>query len=54
MASVRAADGPARVAELGRADFDRIIGTSPAFREQLEKLALRRRTAGDAPPEIGP
>jgi ABC-type lipoprotein export system ATPase subunit/CRP-like cAMP-binding protein len=51
-ASVRAADGPARVAELGRADFERIIGSSPAFREQVEKLALLRRTDGDTPPEI--
>jgi CRP-like cAMP-binding protein len=51
-ASVRAAAGPVRVAELGRADFERIIGSSPAFREQVEKLALLRRTDGDTPPEI--
>ncbi|MBK9713453.1 MAG: cyclic nucleotide-binding domain-containing protein [Kouleothrix sp.] len=52
MASVRAADGPVRVAELGRADFERIVRSSAAFREQVEQLAPKRRAAGDAPLEI--
>ena len=48
IASVRAADGPARVAELGRADFERIVASSPAFREQVQRLAEQRRSASDA------
>jgi ABC-type lipoprotein export system ATPase subunit/CRP-like cAMP-binding protein len=54
MASVRAADGAVRVAELGRAEFDQIIGGSAAFRERVERLASTRRAAGDAPLEVAP
>ncbi len=54
MASVRAIDGPVRVVELGRDDFERIIMSSAAFREQVEHLAAQRRAAGDAPLEVVP
>jgi CRP-like cAMP-binding protein len=54
MASVRAAGAPVRVAELGRDDFEQIIGRSAAFRQQVERLAPDRRAAAHTAPEKAP
>jgi putative ABC transport system ATP-binding protein len=54
MANVRAADAPARVVELSRGDFEQIIGHSPVFREQVERVASQRRQVGGIPREDEP